>query len=458
MGDIKINSEKFLSIIPFHGLFNWSVQYITNTKIGFTTAFPMVRIGDFLSRNRTPIIKDDKKEYVRVRIKTHNGGVERREKKNVLGKDIKTKKQYVISEGQFIVSKIDARNGAMGIVPKELDGAIVTQDFLPYDIDTTQINPEYFVLVCTTKPFIEYCQSCSSGTTNRQRINEEEFLNIRIPVPSLSYQRKIICRYKDKIKEANSLNHNANQIEIDINDYTFNILGYETKQNKKERKSIYKYIKFVNFLDISEWGVDIVLNKQKKEIFKYPIIKIKDLCKLGSGGTPSRSCPQYYKGAIPWVKTGEVLNNVIFETEEHISEDAIVNSSAKLYPKGSLIIAMYGQGDTRGRTAKLGIDATTNQACAVLHDIDNSVVSTDYLWYFLQGRYDDLRSMASGNNQPNLNAGKINNYDVVVPPMDVQKEMVAYIKEQKALSKLLKQKATSMRKEALIEFENELFE
>ena len=63
--------------------------------------------------------------------------------------------------------------------------------------------------------------------------------------------------------------------------------------------------------------------------YKYPIVKIKDICLLGSGGTPSRSCPQYYKGSIPWIKTGEVLNEEIFETEEHITEDAIANSSDK---------------------------------------------------------------------------------------------------------------------------------
>ena len=105
----------------------------------------------------------------------------------------------------------------------------------------------------------------------------------------------------------------------------------------------------------------------------------------------------------------------------------------------------------------LGIDATTNQACAVLHDIDNSIVSTDYLWYYLQGRYDDLRSLASGNNQPNLNAGKINNYDVVVPPMNIQNEMVAHIKKQKALLKQLKKKAQDIRERALKEFEKKIY-
>ena len=119
---------------------------------------------------------------------------------------------------------------------------------------------------------------------------------------------------------------------------------------------------------------------------------------------------------------------------------------------------MYGQGETRGRTAKIGIDATTNQACAVLHNIDNNIVSTDYLWYYLQGRYHDLRSLASGNNQPNLNAGKINNFDVVVPPLDVQSAIVTHIKQQKILVKQLRHKSQTMREDTLIEFENEIFE
>lgn len=458
MGKNRLSTKKFLSIVPFRKLLNWSVPYLTGSKIEFTTKYPMVRIGDFLSRNRTSITIEDDKEYVRVRIKTHNGGVERREKKNVLGKDIGTKKQFAISEGQFIISKIDARNGAMGIVPKELEGAIVTQDFLPYDIDTSIINPQYLVLVSTTKPFVDFCQRCSSGTTNRQRINEEEFLDIRIPVPKLEEQIEIVSACTVKIRDAEELEQKAFKIENDITIYIGNILGISTEQSKPVLHLGYKFLGLVKFSNLDEWGVDIIRKKRKREYFKYPIVKVKDICLLGSGGTPSRSCPNYYKGVIPWIKTGEVINNVILETEEHISEEAIANSSAKIYPKGSLIIAMYGQGDTRGRTAKLGIDATTNQACAVLYDIDNSIVSTDYLWYYLQGRYHDLRSMASGNNQPNLNAGKINNYDVVVPPMNIQEAIVAHIEEQKALAKQLKQQALSKRKDALKEFGNIMFE
>ena len=292
---------------------------------------------------------------------------------------------------------------------------------------------------------------------SKARVKPAEFLDTEIPIPSLSIQKELLHIYNGSIFEAQELERKAIQIEEGIRHYTIDLLGATTKQASKGQERKYKYWNLVHFIDVTEWGVDIIQKKQKKDIFKYPMVKIKDICLLGSGGTPSRSCPKYYNGNIPWIKTGEVLNEEIIETEEHITEEAIANSSAKLYPKGSLIIAMYGQGDTRGRTAKLGIDATTNQACAVLHDINNNIVSTDYLWYYLQWRYDDLRSLASGNNQPNLNAGKINNYDVVVPPMDVQNKMVAHIKEQKALAKQLKQKAMEIRENALKEFEKEIY-
>ena len=130
----------------------------------------------------------------------------------------------------------------MGIVPKELDGAIVTQDFLPYDIDTTQINPEYFVRVCTTKPFIEFCQSCSSGTTNRQRINEEEFLNIKIPVPKVKGQGVIIKEYKSLILKELAIEKKCEKKEEALKKYLNSVLGL--LRVKKENVSSLSFIHF----------------------------------------------------------------------------------------------------------------------------------------------------------------------------------------------------------------------
>lgn len=174
--------HKMLDFVGFNALINWSVQYLGDSAIKFNGRYPLMRIGDFLTRNKTAVIIQDGIKYKRITIRVRNGGVVLRDE--VLGENIGTKRQFLVSEGQFILSKIDARNGAIGIIPADLNGAVVTQDFLPYDIDTTLVNPQYFVLVCTTKQFVAFCQSCSSGTTNRRRVDEVQFLNIKVPVPT----------------------------------------------------------------------------------------------------------------------------------------------------------------------------------------------------------------------------------------------------------------------------------
>jgi len=167
--------------------------------------------------------------------------------------------------------------------------------------------------------------------------------------------------------------------------------------------------------------------------------------------------PSYYKGNIPWIKTGEVTNEIIFDTEEKITKEAIANSSAKLYPRGSLVIAMYGQGQTRGRTAKLGIDASTNQACAVLTEIKNKVILTDYLWIYLMGEYSRLRSLASGNNQPNLNAQMIKSYPVIIPSKELQQQIIDRFNDYREKKANLKKNAELLINQAQQEFEKAIF-
>ena len=114
---------------------------------------------------------------------------------------------------------------------------------------------------------------------------------------------------------------------------------------------------------------------------------------------------------------------VITTTEETLTSAGLENSSARLYPAGSIVIAMYGQGATRGRSAKLGIEATTNQACLILHDFD-ARLEPDFVWFYLTGEYNRLRELGSGNNQPNLSAELIREYPIVIPPLSVQRQVV----------------------------------
>lgn len=122
-----------------------------------------------------------------------------------------------------------------------------------------------------------------------------------------------------------------------------------------------------------------------------------------SGGTPSRGNPAFWSGGtIPWVKTTEVDYCVITETEEHITPLGLESSAAKMLPAGTLLMAMYGQGITRGKVAILGIEAACNQACAAILPKDGTLLPR-YLYHFLTWRYDAIRSLAHGGQQQNLN-------------------------------------------------------
>jgi type I restriction enzyme S subunit len=147
-----------------------------------------------------------------------------------------------------------------------------------------------------------------------------------------------------------------------------------------------------------------------------------------SGGTPSRSNPAFWsEGTVPWVKTTEVDYCVIKETEEHITEIGLEKSAAKLLRAGTLLMAMYGQGVTRGRVALLGIDAACNQACAAITPKDG-VILPRYLYHFLSWRYKAIRSLAHGGQQQNLNLEIVRELPVAYPhTQEEQVEIIAIL-------------------------------
>ena len=110
-----------------------------------------------------------------------------------IGIEIGTKNQFLIFKGQFLLSKIDARNGAFGVVPEDLDGGIITGNFWTFDVDYRVINPHYLTLLTTTQAFIGFCEQASNGTTNRHYLQESLFLNIKVPVPSLEEQEELVA-------------------------------------------------------------------------------------------------------------------------------------------------------------------------------------------------------------------------------------------------------------------------
>lgn len=150
---------------------------------------------------------------------------------------------------------------------------------------------------------------------------------------------------------------------------------------------------------------------------RYPELTVGEFCETGSGGTPSRANKAYYGGNIPWVKSGELREDTITQTEETITERALKESSAKLVPKGAILLAMYGA--TVGRMAFLGVEAATNQAiCSIRPDPKHA--NARYVFHCLQARVNEFVSKAAGGAQPNISQKIIRETKVSLPPLNKQ--------------------------------------
>lgn len=146
-----------------------------------------------------------------------------------------------------------------------------------------------------------------------------------------------------------------------------------------------------------------------------------EIARISSGGTPDRSKPEYWGGDVPWVTTGEIQFNTITDTAEKITSAGLQNSSAKLFPPRTLLMAMYGQGKTRGQVAKLAIEATTNQNSAAILLKDGH--DSDFYFQFLSSQYENIRDFGHSGGISHLNAGLLRVISVPVAPINEQRRI-----------------------------------
>ena len=443
-----MTNNKYISTVPFSGLYNWSVQYLNDSKISFNKKYPMMCIGEFLKRNKTAVTIEDGVKYKRVTIRVRNGGVVTRDE--VIGKDIKTKKQFLVSEGQFIISKIDARNGAMGIIPAELDGAVVTQDFLPYDINTTKVNPQYFVLVCTTKQFIAFCQSCSSGTTNRQRVDEAQFLNIKIPVPSLAEQNKLVEEYNKQMIVADKLVQEYQTIDNNILQYFDNAIGLKQSARKTKLLSLMRYADISN-----RWDSFAVTNKLSASVPIYPLGNfIKD---IATGTTPPTAKKEYFNGDIKFYTPSDIRGNMyLTNTERTLTQKAIDDKKARVFHKGDILFV--GIGSTVGKVGIVNDEMVSSNQQITGITLNNKEIYPEYAFYYLHYHKELTTAEHSKTTLPIVNQEKIANIPIPVPTMAQQVEMVEHMSKMRNKIEQLYIRSIKYRTNALNAFETQIFE
>jgi len=260
---------------------------------------------------------------------------------------------------------------------------VCSTDILPI-LPGPELDRRFLCYFLRQPSMVAYASSRAVGI-NLPRIAPSTLAEIELPLPPLAEQRRIA-----------------------------KILDNADTLRAQRRAALTKLDAFTQSIFVDLFGHPAVNPKG------WRTLRLGDVAEIGTGSTPSRTNGENFGGNTPWVKTTEVDWGLITDTEEKITKQGLQSARCKLHPIGSIVVALYGQGKTRGKTAVLGIEAATNQACGILRP--SKKYDTSFLFQQLKLSYQRLRNLGRGGNQENLNLGLLSNFIILLPPISLQRE------------------------------------
>lgn len=214
------SSSPYFKVVERQMMDKWNVSSCFDMQsIALSSKYPSVLLKDILSVYSEKIDIQDDKSYTRLTVKLFNKGIQKRD--TILGVLIGTKKQTEVHAGQFIVSRIDGKSGAFGFVPDELDGSIVTQDFMVFDLDKEQVFPPYLELALNNDAILYQYKNASNGSTGRKRLSQVIFLSTRIPLPTLEEQKDMVEGIVNMENEIKLLTEKIEKQKMDLSNILY---------------------------------------------------------------------------------------------------------------------------------------------------------------------------------------------------------------------------------------------
>jgi len=424
-----------------------------------------VKIGDLLTRIKESIDIEDDKQYKRVTIKTNNKGVYLR---NIeFGRNIGTKKQFIIHAGQFLLSKIDARNVAFGIVPNELDGAIITGNFWTYEVNHELLNIEWFNLFVSSPEFIDICDRASSGTTNRRYLDENKFLNFVISLPSIDEQCAFMeyfknikqkydtimieLRYQQDLftKLRQSILQEAVQGKLvpqDPDDEPASVLLERIKEEKERLIKEKKIKKQKPLPPITEDEIPYELPKG------WEWVRLINIAKVIEYGTSSKA--SNVNIGVPVLRMNNIQNGkIVFSDLKYVSNN--IKDLPRLYLKKSDLL--FNRTNSYELVGKTGVylkedDVFTFASYLIRISLFNEFIDARFINYYMNSliyRQTQIEpEITQQNGQANYNGTKLKNTIMPIPPLNEQKRIVQKVDQLMALCNELEKNIEQSKKDS----------
>ncbi len=342
-----------------------------------------VKLGEVLCRVKDDITIEDNTSYKQITVRLNHKGVILRGLKN--GIEIKSK-QFIAKTGNLIISGIDARNGAVGIVPEELNGAVVTNDFLLYDCNNLKLSTEYIAELLKTEYFDNELKKASEGTTNRVRLQKDKFLKIEIPLPPLSEQLTIVAKLENataKLKQIKQLRAESLK-ETEILKSGYMKKAFELKKDWKE-----KIISDICYHP--QYGFTASANF---ELGNVKMLRITDI----------------QEGKVNWDKVPFCMCQ---------------NSETYLLQENDILFARTGGTIGKSFLIKGNVPESVFASYLIRLRIKDDT-NIDYVYNFFQSPeyWQQVFDTKTGTGQPNINGQKLAKLKIPIPPLEIQNQIV----------------------------------
>lgn len=296
--------------------------------------------------------------------------------------------------GDVLVARMPDPLGRACVFPGDPRPSVTAVDVCIVRPGSSSVDARWLMWWLNTPQIRSEVLARQAGTT-RRRISRKNLAGISFPVPPLEEQRRIVAAIEEDLSRLEAAYGSLTRVQRLLERWRFATLAVLARHRAPQRR-------------------------------------IGDVARVGSGATPKRDRPEYWTGGdVPWVTSGQLTRPFVTEPAAFITQKALRETSCRVWPMGTLLVALYGEGKTRGHCSELLIDAATNQACAAIqiHDPD---VDRAFLKLYFNATYQANRSLSAGGVQPNLSLGLIKDMTFPCPPVTEQRAIVARIEEELA--------------------------
>jgi type I restriction enzyme, S subunit len=331
------------------------------------------------------------------------------------------KQARFLPENSILVTCIGATIGKTGLIRKA--GACNQQ--INAIIPSENVEPA-FVYYQVIGPIFQKLIKDNASATTLPILNKTKFQNLPFIIAPIDEQQQIVSKIEELFSEIDK--------------------GIEEIKTAQQQLKVYRQA-------VLKWAFEGKLTNEDVKEGKLPVgwkrVKIEDIATVGTGATPLKGKKEYYQnGTIAWVTSGALNDEFVKEATDYVTEKALKENNLSIYPKHTLLLAMYGEGKTRGKCAELMIEACTNQAIAAISFEKHDIKVKPFLKYYLLKNYNDIRRLSSGGVQPNLNLGIVKKTMLPFPPFEEQQQIVQEIESRLSVCDKIEETITNSLKQA----------